>query len=306
MELNFEFKKERKLGEIVQDFINLLRLVLKHFFDTIFRMAVLPLCFMLILIYYGTTKINLTGNRDFSESLDLIVVAIVVAVLLVLVSLVFFGLAIEYFILLKTQRNTDFSSADVWHSFRQHIGKYFVFLLVALLAILILFVPLGVVVVILAFIPLLGSFAIGILFAFVGVWFFCAFLFYREGYIEAGSSLQQTFSILRKKIIDYSVSSYVVGFVFQVLLMMLSLMPVLIIGLIAYNTIGFEDTFFESVYGRMFVSIGATILILLYIVYYMFSVLVYGIIYETAKEVTYGEDIYAKIQRLGEEGSDVV
>lgn len=300
MEIEFEFKKERKLGEIVQDFINLLRLVLKHFFDTIFRLAVAPLCCMLVLIYYGTTKINLTSSRGLSESTDLIILAIVVVFLLLLVSMIFFGLAIEYFILLKTKRNTDFGSADVWTAFKQHIVKYLVFLLVAILALLILFVPLGVVAMILAFIPLIGSFAIGILFAFVGVWFFCAFLFYREGYMEASSSLQQTFSILRKKIVDYSVSSYVVGFVFQVLLMMLSLMPVLIIGLIAYNTIGFEDTFFDSIYGRMLVSIGATILVLLYIVYYMFSVLVYGIIYETAKEVTYGEDIYAKIQRLGE------
>ena len=33
----------------------------------------------------------------------------------------------------------------------------------------------------------------------------------------------------------------------------------------------------------------------------MFTVLVSGIIYETAKEVTYGEDVYEKIQNLGKE-----
>lgn len=305
MEIDFEFKKERKLGEIVQDFINLLRLVLKHFFDTIFRLAVVPLCFMLALIYYATTKINLTATGRFGESAEIIVIAVVVVILLLLVSMVFFGLAIEYFILLKTKRSTDFRSVDVWRSFRQHIGKYLAFLLTSLLALLILIVPLGVAAVILAFIPLIGSFAIGILFAFVGVWFFCAFLFYREGYMDVGNTFLQTFSILRKKIFDYSVSSYLVSFVFQVLLLMLSIMPVLIIGLIAYNTIGFEDTFFESVYGRLFVTIGAIILILLYIIYYMFSVLVYGIIYETAKEITYGEDIFSKIERLGMEDKDV-
>ena len=299
MEIDFEFRKERKLGEIVQDFINLLRLVLRHFFQTIFKLAVIPLCCMLVLIYYGTTRINLSTTQDLSESLDIIGIAISAFLGLVLVSMVFFGLAIEYFILLKNNRNTDFSSRDVWQAFVRHLSKYLTFLVVAIVAMFILIIPIAVAMLILAFIPLVGSFAMGILGTFVGVWFFCAFLLYREGYVDAGGSLQKTFSMLRKKMIDYSVSSYVVSFVFQVLLMMLSLMPTLILGIIAYNTIGFDNTFFDSLLGRMLVSFGATLVVLLYIVYYMFSVLVYGIIYETIKEIEYGENIYEKIDRLG-------
>lgn len=299
MEINFEFRKERKLGEIVQDFINLLRLILKHFFQTIFRLAAIPLCVILILLYYATTKVNLTSMNSFSDSVDVIIVVIVSFLALLAISMLFFGLAIEYFILLKSRNKTDFGPAEVWQSFVKHVSKYLKFFVVAVAAIAILFIPLAVAMVLLAFIPLVGSFAVGILSSFVGVWFFCAFLFYREDYMTAGNCIQQTFSILRKKIIDYSVSSYIVSFVFQILLMMLSLMPILIIGLIAYNTIGFEETFFDSFLGRMLVSMGGTIVLLLYIVYYMFSVLVYGIIYETAKEMTYGEDIYDKIKRLG-------
>src|SRR5690606_7245039 len=163
---------------------------------------------------------------------------------------------------------------------------------------IILFIPFMFALIILMFIPFVGSFAAGILGAFVGVWFFCAFLFYREGYMPASNAMQQSFSILKKKIIDYSVSSYVVSLVFQTLLVMLTLIPSLIIGIIAYNTIGFENTFFDSMAGRMFTSIGATLLVLLYIVYYMFTVLVSGIIYETAKEVTYGEDVYERYKIL--------
>ncbi|MFD1771382.1 ABC transporter permease [Sphingobacterium suaedae] len=303
MEIDFEFRKERKMGEIVQDFINLLRLVLRHFFQTILSLSVVPLCVMLALIYYGTTKINLTRSESLTETPEIIVVALLVAVALLMVSLVFFGLAIEYFILLKNSKGTAFGSVDVWRSFRSHFGKYLRFLVVAIVAFCILFVPLVIAMFILMFIPLIGSFAAGILGSFVGVWFFSAFMFYREGYMEAGNAIQQSFSILKKKIIDYSISSYVVSFVFQVLLMMLSLMPTLILGVIAYNTIGFEDTFFDSFFGRFLVAAGATLLILLYIVYYMFSVLVSGIIYETAKEVAYGEDVYDKIKHIGGESA---
>lgn len=301
MEIDFEFRKERKLSEIVQDFINLLRLVLRHFLRTILKLAVVPLCLMLILIYYGTTKINLTTNQDWTESLDLVFLAIAALLALLAVSMVFFGLAIEYFILLKNRKGTDFEAHDVWRAFVSHLSKYFKFLLVSIVAFAILFIPMIFALIILMFIPLVGSFAAGILGAFIGVWFFCAFLFYREGYMSASSAIQQSFSILKKKIFDYGVSAYVVSLVFQALLVMLTLIPSLIIGVIAYNTIGFEHTFFDSMAGRLFTSIGGTLLVLLYIVYYMFTVLVSGIIYETAKEVTYGEDVYEKIQKLGKE-----
>ena len=304
MEIDFEFRKERKLGEIVQDFINLLRLVLGHFFQTIFKLAVIPLCLMLLLIYYGTTKINLTTTQAWDESLDLILIGVLALILLLLVSMVFFGLAIEYFILLKNQRNTDFQAKDVWRTFVGHLGKYLTFLVVGIIAAAILFVPIMFVIVLLAFIPLVGSFAAGIVTSFVSVWFFCGFLFYREGYVSATGAIPQTFSILRKKIIDYGVSSYLVSLVFQVMLLMLTLIPSLLIGLIVYNTIGFEETFFEGFTGRMLTSIGASVLVLLYIIYAMFSVLVSGIIYETAKEVKYGEDVYEKIQALGRGGDE--
>lgn len=301
MEIDFEFRRERKLGEIVQDFINLLRLILGHFFQTILKLAVVPLCLMLILIYYGTTKINLTTTQSWTDSLDIILIGMAALFALLVVSMVFFGLAIEYFILLKNKKGTDFDSNDVWQAFLANLGKYFKFLLVSIIAAVILFIPILIAMVILMLIPLVGSFAVGIFGAFLGVWFFCAFLFYREGYMSAGHAMQQSFAILKKKIIDYSVSSYVVGLVFQVLLVMLTLIPSLIIGLIAYNTIGFEVTFFDGMAGRLLTSIGATLLVLFYIVYYMLTVLVSGIIYETAKEVTYGEDVYEKIANLGKE-----
>ncbi|WP_437919257.1 ABC transporter permease [Sphingobacterium sp. LRF_L2] len=299
MEIDFEFRKERKLGEIVQDFVNLLRLIIGHFFRTILRLAIVPLCLILVLIYYGTTKINLTQSQDFTDSLQVVGIAFACLGALVIVGMICYGFAIEYFILLKNKRNTDFTSADVWHAFRNHIGKYLKFLLIAIIALCILIIPLLLAMFILMFIPLIGSFAAGILMAFVGVWFFCAFLFYREGYMEGGNAIQQSFSLLRRKIIDYSISSYIVSFIFQALLMMLSLMPMLILGIIAYNTIGFQDTFFDSFLGRILVAIGGILFVLLYVVYYMLSVLISGIIYETAKEVNYGEDVYEKIADLG-------
>jgi len=299
--VDFAFRKERKMGEIVQDFINLLRIVLGHFFRTLFRMAIVPLCGMLVLIYYGTTRINLkVGAYGWGSAEQILFVLAGLAILLA-VSMVFFGLAIEYFVLLKQRKATDFGSADVWQAFLRHFGRYVLFFLVSVVAGLIIGVPLLLAMAVLAFIPLVGSIAVGVLASFVGVWFFCAFLFYREGYFGAAGSLSKTFGILSNRFIDYGLSSYLVSFIFQILVFMLALMPSIVLAIIAYNTIGFDDTFFDTFFGRMLVAIGGSIVVALTIGYYMCSVLVYGIIYETAKERKYGEDIYEKINHLGKE-----
>lgn len=90
MGINFNFKRERKLGDIVQDFINLLRLVLGHFLRTIIRLSIIPLCGMLLLIYYGTTKINLTAKESWTSQLDILFVGIGILIVLLVVSMVFF------------------------------------------------------------------------------------------------------------------------------------------------------------------------------------------------------------------------
>ncbi|NQD72021.1 ABC transporter permease, partial [Sphingobacterium shayense] len=127
MEINFEFRKERKLGEIVQDFVNLVRLIFEHFVRTILGLAAIPLCLILVLVYFGTTKINLTTSEGWEGNREVILIAILTACILVVVSLIFYGLAIEYFILLKNKRSTAFGTKDVWDGFKRNIRKYFVF-----------------------------------------------------------------------------------------------------------------------------------------------------------------------------------
>lgn len=301
MEINFEFRKDRKLGDIVQDFVNLIRLIFAHFFRTILRLAVVPLCVMLVLIYYGTTKINLTSDQGWLENKEVLVVAAFFVFSFMIASMLFYGLGIEYFILLKTKRSTAFGTKDVWEGFIKNIRKYFVFLLIALISLALLFIPLAVIFALLLFVPFVGNFALGIGVTILGIWYFCAFLFYRESYMEAHTALQDTFKLIKNRLFTYGVASYIVSFIFQAMLMMLMLVPSLIIALIAYNVLGFNEGFFDSFTGRFLSSIGVTILVLIYVIYYMFSILVSGIIYESAKEFSYGENVYEKIVQIGKE-----
>ena len=150
-----------------------------------------------------------------------------------------------------------------------------------------------------AFIPIVGSFTSGIIFSMVGLWFFTAFMLYREGYYDLMDCFGSAFSLLKKKIFEYGLASYIVSFIFQALLSIITIIPLVIIFAISYNAIGFSTEFFDSEWGRTIATFGGLVVVLLFIVYYMLSVISYGIIYETAKELRFGEDIFDRIEKLG-------
>jgi len=299
MEINFEFQKERKIGDFLQSFIDLLKIVLGHFVRTVFSVSIIPLSITTILYYFLSTKITFSSESDSFEDLNVYLWVSLLCVTILLLGLYIYGICIEYFILLKNQKNTDFTGKDLWNAFRNHIGMYVKFFFASLLVVVIIGIPAGIAMIILMFIPLFGSFAIGILFSIIGLWFFCSFLFYREGYFSLTTTFLETFNVIRKNMIQYGIATYIVSFIFQVVMMMLTFIPGLIIGLISYNFLEFDSSFFDGSLGKMLMTLGALLVTLLTIFLYMGGVLANGIIYETAKDFKYGDRIYAMIANLG-------
>ncbi|MBE8722919.1 ABC transporter permease [Sphingobacterium pedocola] len=293
--MDFEFKRERKLGEFVQDFINLLKIILGHCAKVMIRLLFVPVCLMVLVSYYISTKYNLSAEF----SVDLFFNIGFAFIILSITALVAFGFAIEYFLLIRDTRTLEFDERDVWRNFKENIAKYIRFLSAAFIVSIIAVIPIGIVTFLSVFIPLVGSVGLGIFYAMIGLWYFCAFLLYREGYDDLTDCFLSSFSALRKRVFEYGIASYVVSFLFQSLLSLVVLIPSLLIGLIAYNSLEFNSDFFNTFYGRILVSCGGSLLTLFSIVYAMLAVMSYGIIYETAKELKYGEDIFEKISKIG-------
>ncbi len=55
MEIDFEFQKERKIGDFVQSFIDLFKLIYRHFVSTIFGLSALPLAGIALVYYFLST-----------------------------------------------------------------------------------------------------------------------------------------------------------------------------------------------------------------------------------------------------------
>ena len=298
-QIDFEFKRERKLGEFVQDFINLLKVINRHLFAVLFRLLIIPICLVILIGYYLTTQMRISASFTNVDYFNVGASVLSLILLIMLISLFAFGFTIEYFILLRNKRTLDFDSKELWTQFRSNIASYLRFFLAMLVVGVLIAVPVILGVLLSAFIPIVGSFASGIIFSMVGLWFFTAFMLYREGYYDLMDCFGSAFSLLKKKIFEYGLASYIVSFIFQALLSIITIIPLVIIFAISYNAIGFSTEFFDSEWGRTIATFGGLVVVLLFIVYYMLSVISYGIIYETAKELRFGEDIFDRIEKLG-------
>lgn len=300
--IEFEFKKERKVGEFVQDFISLLKMIFPHLFGVMFSLLLLPICAILLLSYYISLQLNFNMSYQTIGEQSLLFMFFMAVVLLILIGMLSFGFTMEYFILLRDRLKLDFGVPQVWKAFWTNIGKYFKFLFAAIIVSIILAVPILVCMGVALFIPFVGSFAVGVLYSIIGLYFFIAFMLYREGYKDLTDSFGASYTLIKKKILDYGVASYLVSFIFQSLLFLITMIPSIIIGLIAFNYVGYSLAFFDTLVGKVLVMMGGTILALFSIVYYMLAVISYGLIYETAKELHFGESIFNRISNIGGEG----
>lgn len=299
MEVDFEFQKERKIGDFVQNFIDLFKLIYKHFVTTIFGLSALPLAGIALVYYFLSTKITFSANSNSFEDIDGFTWAALLILALIALGLYVYGISIEYFLLLKERKNTLFTGKEVLQNFRVNIGRYSMFLLAMILALIVVFIPLAIVAVLSAFIPFIGSFAIGILMSMVGIWLFSSFLFYREGYSDLGSCFTDAYVMLSKKLIQYGIATYIVNFIFQMAVMMISVVPLIIVSLISYNFLGMDTAFFDSSWGKLLMTLGGMFITLFTLFLYMSGVLANGIIYETAKDLKFGERIYGMIDQIG-------
>jgi len=92
MELSdFEFKKERKLGEFIQDFIGLLKIIFSHVAGVLLRMLALPLCGMLLLSYYISTQLSANLSYQTIDENGLIFLFLIAVFFLLLIGMLAFG-----------------------------------------------------------------------------------------------------------------------------------------------------------------------------------------------------------------------
>ena len=265
--LDFTFKKSRSLGDLLSDYISLFKKIFKHFNTNILALSLPFIALFILVIFYFTSFITemIYAPDDFSITLFFSIFAPTMLVLFLFFMLVStFG--IEYMFLLEEKGNTDFSTRDIFYRIKKNLKKYVVFFFSSIVVGLMLAIPIGIVYVLLAFIPLLGTLAMGMVSAMLGLFFYCALFLYIQGREQLWDSYKASYYLIKKKIWEYGLASYIFQILVQIILGVLTLIPIVILGIIAFNTIGFDKHFFETFGGKILISIGGSIATLFMII----------------------------------------
>lgn len=298
--LEFTFIKNRGFGELIQDYLSLLKRIFRHFNSCIFKF-ILPFLaiFLLLFFFLSSFGVGLFYSNALNDSAAF-ALPILIACFVGFFYFVFiptFGM--EYMFLLKEKGNTDFKGAEVWQRVKKHLGKYVKFFLASLVVMLIIAIPFIIVAGILVFIPLLGGIAIGILSACIGIVMVCGLFLYVEGKKEVFDSFTASFRLIKKKILVYGLTAYVFSLLIRICLMLITIIPSVILWIIAYNSIGFNEQIFISFGGKLILSIMGTLVILMFTISSIYIMSFYSLIYFSSLETTNKEGTLAQIEQIG-------
>lgn len=301
--LDFTFKKNRKLGELISDYITLYKLIFKHFNKNILALS-LPFVALIILGVFAfiTQIIPMFDNPDnFTGQLisGIILLILVAFIFMLLLGVVTSTFGIEYMFLLEEKRNTNFTMSDVLNNVKTKIGKYIIFFFSSILVMFILSIPIGVAYFILVFIPLLGTLAIGILSAMLMLFFYCALFLYIQDRETLWNSYSTSFSLIKSKIFEYGLATYIFQIMTQITLGFITIIPVLILFMIGLFTFGFTEAFFQTFGGRFIIAIGSSLLLLLTIFAGIYMITFAVLQYFSLLELKYGEETLDDIEQIG-------
>ncbi len=303
-DLNFEFIKNRNIGDLIQDFLSLFKQIFKHFHKNVLGFLLPAMAIFLILFFFASSLgVNIFYTEQWDSPVSIASMIIVAIALLFFFSIFISTFALEYVILLKERQNTSFSGVEVWSRIKQNLRKYILFFLSMLVVGLIVAIPFAIVSVILLIIPLIGSIAYGILISCLSVVLVGALFLYREDREVLFGSYMAAFSMVHSKLLSYGLAAYVFRFLMGISLALLTAVPGVILALIAYNTIGFNDDFFVTFTGKLLVSLGGSILMLMITLSTLYGMMFYALIYYSSLEVAHQEGTLQEIEQIGEGGS---
>lgn len=298
--LDFTFKKSRTLGELIGDFFSLFKQIFKHFTKNILTVSLpfIALFVLFIFFFLGSLPSYFQGFATFpvSSILSFELGAFLVAIIF---SFIIATFGIEYMFLLEEKGTTDFSAKDVLRRVRSRVGKYLLFGLCSILITLIIIVPIVIVNLILAFIPIIGSFGSIIFMAMISLFFYCALFLYLSGRESLWGSYGASLSLIKSKVFAYGLASFIIQFISQIILSILIIIPILILGIIAYNTVGFDMLFFSSFAGKFIIAIGVAILTFFAVFFGIYLLCFYVLQYFSLLEISYSEATLDDIDQIG-------
>ncbi|AWX45625.1 hypothetical protein HME9304_02652 [Flagellimonas maritima] len=304
-----ELRVNRDFGDILTTYFDFLKQNIKKFtnvfisYNGVFLIGLLITSYLLVSGFVGLIAAeggfygnSIPQNNDDTYWIYIISGGILFFVILILVAGLNFSLSSSYLVQYERSKGLNFDKKEVWNLTKSKFGNTLVFILLLFPIYGVFFV----IVLITAFIPLIGLFAQYILqfslAAWVGVSFF-SMLEQNKGVTDA---FGEGWKLVSKNFWKSIGVNFILGLLNGLLFFIVLIIPGIILGVYTFHVVENNVDVGSSVVSTIVYTLGLCLLLILSIYGQCLSQIVNGILFYTLHEKTYNLNIRSKIEQIGQ------
>ena len=299
----------RDFGEIISTYFDFFKQNIKKFtnvflsYNGIFLIGLLVTSYFLVSGFMGIIAYETQGGFNGpSSSVDdkyyilLGVGGFLFFIILLMVGVLNYGLASSFMIRYDENESYNFDKIEVWSYLRGQLGNVILFVLL-LIPIYIAFL---IVVVIFAFIPLVGLFVQYVLQYFLIGWLGVSFYDMLQNKKSVGSALGEGWNLITKNFWKSVGVNFIMGLLLGILILITFIVPGVIVGVYTFHVVQNDVDFTNSVVATVVYTLGTCLFLVIAIYGQCLSQFVNGILYYALHEKTYNINTRKKIDQIGE------
>lgn len=304
-----ELRVNHDFGDILTTYFDFLKQNIKKFtnvfisYNGIFLIGLLITSYLLVSGFVGLivaeggfSGSSVGQNNEDTYWIYIVSGSVLFLVIFILVAGLNFSLSSSYLVQYEKSKGLNFDKKEVWNLTKSKFGSTLVFILLLFPIYAVFFV----IVLITAFIPLVGLFAQYILqfslAAWIGVSFF-SMLEQDKGVMDA---FGEGWKLVSKNFWKSVGVNFILGLLNGLLFFIVLIIPGIILGLYTFHVVENNVDVGSSIVSTIIYTLGLCLLLILSIYGQCLSQIVNGILFYTLHEKTYNLNTRSKIEQIGQ------
>lgn len=297
-------KRQRDVGEMITTYFEFLKQNFKPFlnifisYNGIFILGFLGVSYLLVTGFVGAFSAP-TGfgiDNDPSNYITFLVAgSLGFLVLFLITAILNYSLAAVYMIQYEDNKGEVVEKRKVWEVVKQNLGNIALFIVLMMVC----YIAVMIVGIILAFIPIIGTFAYYILILAYTSWMGLSFMAMINDNKEVTVAFGEGFKLLKKYFWKSVLSNLVIGLLLGILMVVVLTIPGILIGIYAFHSLDTGVDLVNSPVANVVWTLALSLVLILYTINQSLAQFVNGILYYSLHEETYNEATRERIDNIG-------
>lgn len=300
---HIELKQRRDIGDTITTFFDFFKVHLKPYanifirYNGIFILGFLGVSYLMVTGFAGsmrTSELN-TFSDDSTNELLIGLGFLGFGILFLITAIMNYSLAASY--ITNYQKNPEqlLDKKPVWDLVWKNLGRIILFIILMVL----LLIPVGIVSLIVGFVPVVGFFAQ--IFVRLGytAWMGVSFMSIFDEGREVTDALGEGWRLVMKYFWKSILVNFVIGFLMGMLMLMVLLIPGFLVGIYAYFSLENGVDLAESPVATVIWTLSLCLFLVLYTFIQSITQMGNGVLYYSLHEETYNLQARQRIDQIG-------